>query len=181
LLLDAHRLTGRLPVEIQIQVSRLRHAVKLAIQTQAASQTAVAPPPVRAEVDASPLAKTPYDLRHAALSTWLNGGVPPATVAEWAGHSVEVLLRTYAKCLDSGDALVRPPRPGGARVRRHRRGSVAWPYADLGWFCSAWQWAAVAVQAARLRMPPARRSTAQLRVEPCGLSREVVAFGEIGC
>jgi hypothetical protein len=28
-------------------------------------------------------------------------------VAEWAGHSVEVLLRIYAKCLDGGDALVR--------------------------------------------------------------------------
>ncbi len=34
----------------------------------------------------------PYDLRHAAMSTWLNGGVPAAQVAEWAGHSVEVLL-----------------------------------------------------------------------------------------
>jgi integrase len=59
------------------------------------------------EVAASPLARTPYDLRHAAVSTWLNGGVPPTTVAEWAGHSVEVLLRIYAKCLDGGDALVR--------------------------------------------------------------------------
>jgi hypothetical protein len=38
-----------------------------------------------AEVAASPLAKPPYDLRHAAVSTWLNGGVPPTTVAEWAG------------------------------------------------------------------------------------------------
>jgi hypothetical protein len=28
-------------------------------------------------------------------------------VAEWAGHSVEVLLRIYAKCLDGGDALIR--------------------------------------------------------------------------
>jgi len=27
------------------------------------------------EVAASPLARTPYDLRHAAVSTWLNGGV----------------------------------------------------------------------------------------------------------
>jgi integrase len=60
-----------------------------------------------AEAAASPLAKTPYDLRHAAVSTWLNGGVPPTTVAEWAGHSVEVLLRNYAKCLDGGDALIR--------------------------------------------------------------------------
>jgi len=48
---------------------------------------------------ASPLARRPYDLRHACLSTWLNGGVPATQVAEWAGHSVEVLLRIYAKCL----------------------------------------------------------------------------------
>lgn len=45
----------------------------------------------------------PYDLRHAAVSTWLNGGVAPAQVAEWAGHSVEVLLRVYAKCLEDGE------------------------------------------------------------------------------
>ena len=36
---------------------------------------------------ASPLARRPYDLRHACLSTWLNGGVYPTQVAEWAGHS----------------------------------------------------------------------------------------------
>jgi len=36
-----------------------------------------------------------YDLRHACLSTWLSGGVYPAQVAEWAGHSVDVLLRIY--------------------------------------------------------------------------------------
>ncbi|HSU34665.1 MAG TPA: hypothetical protein VLJ88_03300 [Propionibacteriaceae bacterium] len=48
------------------------------------------------------MADTPYDLRHAAVSTWLNGGVPPTQVAEWAGHSVEVLLKIYAKCLDGG-------------------------------------------------------------------------------
>jgi integrase len=52
------------------------------------------------ETAATLVAATPYDLRHAACSTWLNAGVPATTVAEWAGHSVEVLLRTYAKCLD---------------------------------------------------------------------------------
>ncbi len=57
------------------------------------------------EILATPLARTPYDLRHAAVSTWLNAGVPPTTVAAWAGHSVEVLLKTYAKCLD-GEALL---------------------------------------------------------------------------
>jgi integrase len=49
---------------------------------------------------ASPLAGRPYDLRHAAVSLWLNGGVSPPEVAERAGHSVEVLLRVYAKCID---------------------------------------------------------------------------------
>ncbi|MGI8817450.1 MAG: hypothetical protein ACR2G2_19795 [Pseudonocardia sp.] len=59
------------------------------------------------EVAASSLAATPYDLRHAAVSTWLNGGIPPTAVAEWAGHSVEVLLKIYAKCLDGSDAALR--------------------------------------------------------------------------
>jgi len=59
------------------------------------------------EVAASPLAGTPYDLRHAAVSTWLNGGIPPTQVAEWAGHSVEILLKIYAKCLDGGKEHLR--------------------------------------------------------------------------
>jgi hypothetical protein len=45
------------------------------------------------------LARRPNDLRHAAVSTWLNAGVAPSQVAEWAGHSVEVLQRVYAKCI----------------------------------------------------------------------------------
>ena len=48
---------------------------------------------------ASLLARRPYDLRHAAVSTWLNAGVPAPQVAEWAGHGVEVLMRVYAKCI----------------------------------------------------------------------------------
>lgn len=52
---------------------------------------------------ASPLAQRPYDLRHARLSTWLNAGVAPAQVAEWAGNSVPVLLRVYAKCLTDSE------------------------------------------------------------------------------
>lgn len=58
-------------------------------------------------VAASPLARTPYDLRHAAVSTWLNAGVPPATVAAWTGHSIEVLLRIYAKRIDGEGAVLR--------------------------------------------------------------------------
>ena len=46
LLLDAHRLTGRLPLEVQVQTSRLRHAVKLAVQAEAA-RTATLPPAPR--------------------------------------------------------------------------------------------------------------------------------------
>ena len=56
---------------------------------------------------ASTLAKRPYDLRHAAVSTWLNAGVQPTLVAEWAGHSVQVLLRVYAKCIEGQDAQSR--------------------------------------------------------------------------
>ncbi|GAA3106033.1 tyrosine-type recombinase/integrase [Nonomuraea salmonea] len=55
----------------------------------------------------SPLAKRPYDLRHACVSTWLNAGVPATQVAEWAGHSVEVLLRIYAKCIVGQDEAAR--------------------------------------------------------------------------
>ena len=45
------------------------------------------------------LMSRPYDLRHAAVSTWLSSGVPAAQVAGWAGHSVDVLLRVYVKCI----------------------------------------------------------------------------------
>lgn len=45
------------------------------------------------------LLAVPYSLRHAAVSTWLRATGDPAQVAEWAGHSVVVLLRVYAKCI----------------------------------------------------------------------------------
>ncbi|WP_436786316.1 tyrosine-type recombinase/integrase [Yinghuangia sp. YIM S10712] len=50
----------------------------------------------------SPLATRPYDLRHAGVSLWLNSGVDPAEVAKRAGHSIAVLLKVYAKCMDGG-------------------------------------------------------------------------------
>lgn len=59
------------------------------------------------EVAASSLARRPYDLRDAAVSTWLNGGVPSTTVAKWAGHSVAVLHEVYARCLTGQDVLAR--------------------------------------------------------------------------
>jgi integrase len=54
---------------------------------------------------ASPVAGRPYDLRHAAVSLWLNAGVPAPTVARRAGHSVDVLLRVYANCIDGDDEI----------------------------------------------------------------------------
>jgi integrase len=49
---------------------------------------------------ASPLARRPYDLRHAAVSLWLNAGVPATEVARRAGHGIAVLLKVYANCID---------------------------------------------------------------------------------
>jgi hypothetical protein len=48
---------------------------------------------------ASLLARRPYDQRHAAVSTWLKATADAPQVADWAGHSVAVLLRVYAKCI----------------------------------------------------------------------------------
>ena len=48
---------------------------------------------------ASPLMKRPYDLRHSGVTSRLNSGVPAAEVAQWAGHSVEMLMRIYARCV----------------------------------------------------------------------------------
>ena len=52
------------------------------------------------EQQGSPLAKRIYDLRRACLSLWLTSGVAPTQGAEWAGHSIQVLLRIYVKCID---------------------------------------------------------------------------------
>jgi hypothetical protein len=48
---------------------------------------------------ASPLMKRPYDLRHSGVTWRLNSSVPATEVAAWAGHSVEVLTRVYARCV----------------------------------------------------------------------------------
>jgi integrase len=64
----------------------------------------------------SPLARRPYDLRHACVSTWLAAGVPSTQCAEWAGHSVAVLHQIYAKVI------------GGLEAAAHRRIEQA-----LGW------------------------------------------------
>jgi integrase len=53
----------------------------------------------------SPLAGRPYDLRHSGVTLALNAGVPAPEIARRAGHSVEVLLRVYAGCVDGQDRL----------------------------------------------------------------------------
>jgi integrase len=78
---------------------------------------------------AGPLAKVPYQLRHAAVSLWLNAGVPAPQVAEWAGHSVHVLMKVYAKCLDDQEdaarhrieAALAQPSEGHRAASRSRR------------------------------------------------------------
>ena len=73
---------------------------------------------------ATPLLRRPYDLRHSGVTWRLNSRVPATEVAAWAGHSVEVLMRVYARCvagleevwISLMDASLRPPGvnlPGG--------------------------------------------------------------------
>ena len=58
------------------------------------------------ELAATPLARRPYDLRHAALSLWLNATGEPAEVAARAGNSARVLHEVYLHCIDSEDDVV---------------------------------------------------------------------------
>jgi hypothetical protein len=73
------------------------------------------------ELAAGGLARRPYDLRHAALSLWLNAGGDPAQIAARAGNSVAVLLTVYSHCIHGRDDLLNqqisrvlgpPPTPG---------------------------------------------------------------------
>ncbi len=52
------------------------------------------------DLAATPLARRPYDLRHAALSLWLNATGEPAEVAARAGNSARVLYEVYLHCTD---------------------------------------------------------------------------------
>lgn len=64
-----------------------------------------------------PLMRRPYDLRHAGVTRRLNEGVDEATVAAWAGHSVEVLHRIdHHSTGDQDDVLI-------ARMDAYRRRS----------------------------------------------------------
>jgi len=63
MLMDAPRVTGRLPLDVQVQSSRLRHAVKLVIQAEAAHLPRLAPPPPPAAAGPDPAAS--------ALRAWI--------------------------------------------------------------------------------------------------------------
>jgi integrase len=55
---------------------------------------------------ATPLARRPYDLRHAALSLWLNAGGEPAQIAARAGNSTHILLTVYTHAIHGHDQLL---------------------------------------------------------------------------
>ena len=86
----------------------------------------------------TPLARRPYDLRHAALSLWLTASGAPAEIAARAGNSVHVLQTVYAHCIDGHADIVsqqiehalgpQDPSPrapaSGSTNRHHRPNSV---------------------------------------------------------
>ena len=59
-----------------------------------ARRTALGP-----DLAATPLARRPYDLRHAALTLWLNATSQPAEIAARAGNTTRVLHDTYQHCI----------------------------------------------------------------------------------
>jgi len=80
------------------------------------------------DLAATPLARRPYYLRHAALSLWLNAGGEPAQVAARAGNSTHVLLTVYTHCIHGHDhtlnqhitTALKPPDTHPARHTRQR-------------------------------------------------------------
>lgn len=79
------------------------YSALVSLETLGRTWSSVRRAALTAEQAESPLARRPYDLRHARLTWWLNAGVPPTQVARWAGHSVRVLLDVYAGCVDGGE------------------------------------------------------------------------------
>ena len=55
---------------------------------------------------ATALARRPYDLRHAALSLWLNATGAPVEIAARAGTSTRVLHDVYVHCISGQDDTV---------------------------------------------------------------------------
>lgn len=84
------------------------------------------------------MVRHPYDLRHAALSLWLNAGAAPAQIAQRAGHSITMLLAVYTHCIDGQDDITNRqieralcpttpaycPKASGSANRRYRPNPV---------------------------------------------------------
>jgi integrase len=71
---------------------------------------------------AGPLMRRPYDLRHSGVTWRLNSGVPATEVAAWAGHSVEVLMRVYARCVTGLEDVWISRMDGALRLDGDRQG-----------------------------------------------------------
>jgi hypothetical protein len=74
--------------------------------------------------------RRPYDLRHSGITWRLNSGVPATEIAAWAGHSVEMLLRVYARCVAGLEEvwisrMEATPRPPAAEPEDAGRASEA--------------------------------------------------------
>jgi integrase len=91
----------------------------------AARQAALGP-----DLAATALARRPYDLRHAALSLWLNATGEPAEVAARAGTSTRVLHDVYVHCIDTREDAVSQRiedalDPGASVTRSSRCGKAS--------------------------------------------------------
>jgi hypothetical protein len=99
MLLDEHGITGRLPADTRVQASRLRHAVKLAVQTAARSSSLPLRPPASASARPDPAGE---------LRAWL------ATQA-WAQPDPGPLGWVYLLCFrDPATGRHQPLRGNGA-------------------------------------------------------------------
>ena len=90
---------------------------------------------------ATPLMRRPYDLRHSGITWRLNSGVPPTEIAAWAGHSVDMLLRVYARCV-AGLEDVWITRDDAAEVRAPTGHPGAYRGEDRRWVahrCGQWR------------------------------------------
>ncbi|WP_369169473.1 hypothetical protein AB5J49_16970 [Streptomyces sp. R28] len=71
----------------------------------------------------SPAGRRVYGNSDTRLTKWLNDGILPAQVVDWAGNSVAVLLATYARCVEGQlPDLKRRPEAAGALPERSSAG-----------------------------------------------------------
>jgi integrase len=70
----------------------------------------------------APAGATPYGLRHGYASLQVRAGVDPATIARHLGHSLVMLMQTYAHVIDEYDG--QPPRPMADLVTAARGGHI---------------------------------------------------------